>query len=72
MLAAKRNAGTQTILAFYSSSEGGFRGQLLILSSIPQVSNDFPSEDKLHRAQKAKQPDAKACKTGSRIDGGEK
>lgn len=72
MLAAERNAGAQTGLAFYSSSGRGVRGQLLILSSIPQVSNDFPSEDKLHKAQKAKQPDAKACKTGSGIDGGEK
>lgn len=71
MLAAERNAGAQTILAFYSSPEG-FRGQLLILSSTPQVSSDFPSEDKLHKAQQAKQPDAKACKTGSGIDGGEK
>lgn len=67
MLAALGKAGTETSLAFYGSS-GGVWGQLLILPPAPQVSNIFPSEDKLHKVRSAKQPDAKVCKTGSSGD----
>lgn len=67
MLTALRNASTETTLAFYGSS-GSVWGQILILPSTPQVSNNFPSEDKLHKARNAKQPDATVCKTGSSGD----
>lgn len=59
MLTALRNASAETTLAFYGSS-GGVWGQILILPSTPQVSNNFPSEDKLHKVRKAT-----VCKAGS-------
>lgn len=67
MLAALRNPGAETTLVFYGSS-GGVWGQLLILPPAPQVSSNFPSEEKLHKVRSAKQPDAKVCKTGSSGD----
>lgn len=58
MLPALRNASTETTLAVYGSS-GGIWGQILILPSTPQVSNNFPSEDKVHKVRNARQPAAR-------------
>lgn len=53
MLAALRNASAETTPAVYGPS-GGVWGQILILPPTPQVSNNFPSEDKLHKVEERK------------------